>query len=77
MPNQEIKCLTVSVETAAKKLGISRGLAYSMIHQKHIPALFFGRCIRVPRHALEELLNGQFDGVKAEETNSKSGYAPG
>lgn len=68
MTTEENRCLTVSVETAAKKLGISRGLAYSMIHQKRIPALFFGRCIRVPRHALEELLNGRFDGVKVDET---------
>ncbi len=72
MPNQGNECMTVSVSTAAKKLGISRGLAYSMVHEKRIPALFFGRCIRVPKRALEELLNGQFDGVKAEEASSKS-----
>ena len=58
MPNQKSECLTVSVETAAKWLGISRGLAYSMVHQKKIPALRFNRCIRIPKFALEKLLSG-------------------
>ncbi|TET41276.1 MAG: DNA-binding protein [Dehalococcoidia bacterium] len=56
VPNQKNECLTVSVETAAKWLGISRGLAYSMVHQKKIPALRFNRCIRIPKFALEKLL---------------------
>ena len=65
MPSQENECLTISVEEAAKILGISRGLAYSMVHQKEIPALRFGRVIRVPRHALEQLLNAHHvDGKK-------------
>lgn len=67
MPNQENDCLTVSVGTAAKLLGISRGLAYEMVKQKKIPALHFNRVIRVPRHALEQLLNVQGAGGKTEE----------
>lgn len=64
MQDQGNECLTVSVESAAKILGISRGLAYQMIHEKRIPSLRFGRAIRVPRHALEHLLevdNSNFD----------------
>ena len=65
MPNQGSECLTISVEEAAKILGISRGLAYLMVHEKRIPALFFGRCIRVPRYGLQQLLAGEeADGEK-------------
>lgn len=67
MQSQGSKCLTISVEEAAKILGISRGLAYSMVHEKRIPALHFGRVIRVPRHALEQLLNAQGTAGKVEE----------
>lgn len=67
VPNQEIECLTISVESAAKLLGISRGLAYEMVRQKKIPALHFGRIIRVPRYALESLLNAQGAGGRTEE----------
>lgn len=49
--------LTMSVDSAAQLLGISRGLAYEMVRQKKIPALRFGRIIRVPRYALEQLLS--------------------
>jgi excisionase family DNA binding protein len=67
MPKQEDERLTISVEEAAKICGISRGLAYSMVHQKKIPALRFGRVIRVPRYALEQLLHAQNDNGKGEE----------
>jgi len=60
------ECLTVSVETAARLAGISRGLAYQMVRQGKIPALHFGRVIRVPKYALEQLLNAQGGGVKGE-----------
>lgn len=55
----------MSVEEAAKILGISRGLAYEMVRQGKIPALHFGRIIRIPRYALEQLLNAHhIDGKK-------------
>ena len=59
MPTQENERLTISVEEAAKILGISRGLAYEMVKQKKIPALHFNRVIKIPRHALERLLEGE------------------
>ena len=76
MSSQEIECLTYSVETVARILSISRGLAYEMVRQGKIPCLHFGRCIRIPKSALEELLKGQFKGVKPEDASSKSKDAP-
>ncbi len=67
MPGQENECLTMNVESAAKLLGISRGLAYEMVRQKKIPALHFGKIIRVPRYALESLLNAQGTGGRTEK----------
>lgn len=60
--NQE--CLTIGVVAAAKLLGISRGLCYSMVYQGKIPSLHFGKRIRIPKYGLECLLrgdNGNFD----------------
>ena len=47
---------TVSVEEAARILGISRGLAYQMVHQGKMPVLRFGRRMVVPKRAIERLL---------------------
>lgn len=47
---------TVSVEEAARILGISRGLAYEMVHQGKMPVLRFGRRMVVPKKAIEKLL---------------------
>ena len=47
---------TVSVEEAARILGISRGLAYEMVHQGKMPVLRFGRRMVVPKKAIERLL---------------------
>ena len=67
MQDQGNERLTISVVEAAKILGISRNLAYEMVAQKKIPALRFGRVIRVPRYALEQLLYAQNDNGKGEE----------
>ena len=67
MPNQKGECLTVSVETAARWAGISRGLAYAMVRQGKIPALHFGRVIRVPKYALEQLLSAQGNNGNSED----------
>lgn len=67
MQDQGNERLTISVVEAAKICGISRNLAYSMVHQKKIPALHFGRCIRIPKLALEKLL---------AEAGNKTGGAP-
>jgi excisionase family DNA binding protein len=48
--------LTFTVEEAGKLLGISRALAYQMVHTGHLPTLRFGKRIVVPRKAIENML---------------------
>ena len=50
--------LTVTVDQAARMLGISRGLAYQMVHDGKLPSLQFGRRLVVPRWAIERMLQG-------------------
>ena len=49
--------LTLSVEEAAKVLGISRTLAYELVARRELPAIRFGRRILGPRRALEALVD--------------------
>lgn len=49
--------LTITVEEAARLLGISRGLAYEMVRIGKIPSVRFGRRLVVPCRALEHLLD--------------------
>lgn len=48
--------LTLSVEEAAKMLGIGRNLCYDRVKTGEIPAIKIGRRLLVPRRALEKLL---------------------
>jgi excisionase family DNA binding protein len=48
--------LTLSVEEAAKVLGIGRNLCYDRVKTGEIPAIRIGRRLLVPRRALEKLL---------------------
>ena len=41
--------LTLSVEEAGKLLGVSRQVAYQLIHREDFPTLHIGRRILVPR----------------------------
>ena len=50
------KRLTLTVEEAAKLLGIGRQLAYDRVKTGEIPAIRIGRRLLVPRRALEKLL---------------------
>lgn len=54
----DIEKLTVTVEEAAKLLGIGRQLAYEKVKAREIPAIKIGRRLLVPRRALEKLLDG-------------------
>jgi excisionase family DNA binding protein len=45
--------LTLSVPEAAARLGISRGLAWDLIHAGGIPSCRLGRRVLVPEAALE------------------------
>ena len=48
--------LVVTVEEAARLLGISRGLAYGGVRQGTIPAVRIGRRLLVPVEALRRVL---------------------
>ncbi len=48
--------LTVTVEEAARMIGISRGLAYQMAREKRLPTIRFGKRLVVPKWAIEHLL---------------------
>jgi excisionase family DNA binding protein len=50
--------LAVSVTEAAGMLGISRTLAYELIHRGELPVIQLGRRLVVPIVALEALVNG-------------------
>ena len=61
--------LTMSVEEAAKLLGISRGAAYQAARTSRIPVIKLGeRRLRIPRKPLMELIDGKGSG---EINNSK------
>ena len=48
--------MTLSVEEAAKVLGIGRNLCYDRVKTGEIPVIKIGRRLLVPRRALEKLL---------------------
>lgn len=68
MYDQQTQKLTLTVGETAKLLGISRGLAYSMVHQRIIPSVAFGKRLLVPRAALERLLDTPSGSPNLEKT---------
>ena len=52
------ECLTYSVPYAGKLLGLSRNTAYEAARRGEIPTIRLGRKIRVPKAALQRLLDG-------------------
>ncbi|KKF01588.1 helix-turn-helix domain-containing protein [Mycolicibacterium obuense] len=53
---------TVSIETAAQYLGVSRGFAYRMVKSGHLPVIrLSGTRMRVPAAKLLRLLEGESD----------------
>jgi excisionase family DNA binding protein len=50
---------TMSVEEAARYLGISRNYAYRMVGEGVIPSVRIGKRILVPRERLREMLEGE------------------
>jgi len=66
MENNKQSNLTLTVPEVAELLRISRGVCYEAVRTKQIPSLRFGRCIRIPRYALELMLSAQDDNEKRE-----------
>lgn len=54
----DVECLTLTVEDAARLLGISRSMAYECVRSGEIPSIKLGTTIKVPRHRLLALLDG-------------------
>jgi hypothetical protein len=71
---------TLTVEEAAKVLRIGRTAAYALAREwrstngaSGLPVLELGRTLRVPRHALQLMLEGrQLPAVEAEEAPRKA-----
>ncbi len=53
----DLRRRTLTVEEAARVLGISRSLAYECVRTGEIPSLRLGTRIVVPAHVIDELLN--------------------
>jgi len=51
-----IRSATISIEEAGKILGVGRDASYRAVHNGEIPAIKIGRRLRVPRVALQRLL---------------------
>ena len=66
----DIERLTLTVEEAARCLGVSRNLAYEMARQHRLPIIKFGRRLLVPRKALLELLEQPTSEVSPSTVNS-------
>ncbi len=62
MPDHSEERLTLSVDEAARLLGISPGLVYGLVHRGELTAIRLGRRILVPRHVIEALV-GQPENV--------------
>lgn len=49
--------LTISVEEAGRKLGISRATAYALANQGRLPVIRFGKRLLVSKAGLERMVN--------------------
>jgi excisionase family DNA binding protein len=49
--------VTISVQEAARMLGISKNVAYDAAHRGDIPTIRIGRLLRVPVRAFERMLD--------------------
>ena len=57
-----VEKLTLSVEEAGKLLGVSRAVAYQLIHRADFPTLRIGKRILVPKKQLEAWMDRQVNG---------------
>lgn len=56
MKKEEITPATLSVVEAGRLLGLGRSSAYAAAKRREIPVLEFGRLLRVPKAALNRML---------------------
>lgn len=53
MATTKTDCLLLTVEEAARRLGIGRTLAWRLVQERELPSVRVGRCVRVPLRDLE------------------------
>lgn len=75
MDNHTDHPLTLTVEQAAKLLGIGRSTVYELVHTGDIPSLRLGRRIVVPKARLAEFL-GEPDLAHGTESPTRAAQAP-
>ena len=56
--------LTLSVEEAGKLMGVSRQVAYQLIHRPDFPTIQIGRRVLIPKKQLEEWMDRQVNGAE-------------
>lgn len=61
------KPATLTVEEAGRRLGISRGLAYSGVREGTIPSIRIGKRIVVPRARLDAMLEAGENGEAGDQ----------
>jgi len=71
MTNYTEQPLTLTVEQAAKLLGIGRSTAYELVHTGDIPSLRLGRRIVVPKARLAEMLSDSDGGEPPTESHDE------
>jgi excisionase family DNA binding protein len=61
---------TLTVEQAARELGIGRTLAFEMARTGRLPVIRFGRRVLIPRAALDRMLAGDIPAGHDTEPHS-------
>ena len=56
--------LTLSVEETGKLMGVSRQVAYQLIHRPDFPTIQIGRRVLIPKKQLEEWMDRQVNGAE-------------
>lgn len=56
MADTNTERLLLTVEEAARQLNIGRTFAWELVRKGELPVVRLGRCVRVPRQALQEWL---------------------
>ena len=54
--------LLLTVEEAARRLGIGKTLAWELVWAGVLPSVRLGRCVRIPLRALEAWITEQMEG---------------
>ena len=56
---ESIEPILLTVRQAQGILNIGRNKMYELVNSKEVPSVRIGRCIRIPKRALEEWATGQ------------------